>query len=241
MSGRKTGQTGGPIGPDPTTAGYEVGYGKPPTSTRFKPGRSGNPKGRPKGARNRPAVTSPIVERMKEIVLEEAYRTITINDADRQVSVPMVQAIMRSLAVNAAKGNPRAQRLFTELLRTTERENARLNAEWFDTALTYKIAWDRELQRRKALGITGPDPLPHPDNVIIDMDAGTAYIRGPRTREEKAELEMWQTRRVALTGELARLTASLKKSSGEDRDKLLDEIAEVEEVLELLGKLLDVD
>lgn len=29
---------------------YDVGYGKPPEATRFKPGISGNPKGRPKGA-----------------------------------------------------------------------------------------------------------------------------------------------------------------------------------------------
>ena len=28
---------------------YAVGYGKPPQHSRFKPGRSGNPKGRPKG------------------------------------------------------------------------------------------------------------------------------------------------------------------------------------------------
>ena len=28
---------------------YTVGYGKPPKHTRFPKGRSGNPKGRPKG------------------------------------------------------------------------------------------------------------------------------------------------------------------------------------------------
>ena len=31
---------------------YEVGYKKPPIHTRFKPGVSGNPKGRPKGTKN---------------------------------------------------------------------------------------------------------------------------------------------------------------------------------------------
>ena len=32
--------------------GYEVGYGKPPTHSRFRPGQSGNPAGRRKGVRN---------------------------------------------------------------------------------------------------------------------------------------------------------------------------------------------
>ena len=31
---------------------YDVGYGKPPVHSRFKPGQSGNSKGRPKGVRN---------------------------------------------------------------------------------------------------------------------------------------------------------------------------------------------
>ena len=31
---------------------YVVGKGRPPTGTRWKPGQSGNPKGRPKGVKN---------------------------------------------------------------------------------------------------------------------------------------------------------------------------------------------
>lgn len=38
----------------PAKAGYEVGYAKPPTEHRFRKGASGNPSGRPKGAKNKP-------------------------------------------------------------------------------------------------------------------------------------------------------------------------------------------
>ena len=50
---------------------YEVGYGKPPHHTRFRPGASGNPKGRPKGVNNlatdiKNALASKITVRLEE-------------------------------------------------------------------------------------------------------------------------------------------------------------------------------
>ena len=165
----------------PDTTEYEVGYGKPPVSTRFKPGESGNRRGRPKGAKNRvPALNE---ERLKNIILEEAYRAIRINDGDKQIKVPMAQAIVRAIAVNAVKGQQRAQRLFTEMLTTTERENRALHNEFLDAAMTYKIEWERELERRRQLGITDlPEPLPHPDHVVLDMQTGTKEGFRGRTR-----------------------------------------------------------
>lgn len=217
----------------PDTTEYEVGYGKPPVDTRFKPGESGNRRGRPKGAKNRvPALNE---ERLKSIILEEAYRAIRINDGDKQIKVPMAQAIVRAIAVNAVKGQQRAQRLFTEMLTTTERENRALHDEFLDAAMTYKIEWERELERREALGITDlPDPLPHPDHVVIDFHAGTVRITGPKTKEEKRLYDMIKGRRKDFEEELAELEELAKDPNYEFRDYVLADLEHTRKVLRII-------
>ena len=85
-------------------APYEVGYGRPPKATRFKPGKSGNPGGRPEGLRaSKSRIADVVVEKMKALVLEEAYRPIQIRDGDQLVELPVMQAVLRSEALQAAK------------------------------------------------------------------------------------------------------------------------------------------
>jgi Family of unknown function (DUF5681) len=48
-------------------------------------------------------------DRIKSLAIEEAYRPITIREGDRIERVPVVQAILRKVAVAAANGNTRAQ------------------------------------------------------------------------------------------------------------------------------------
>lgn len=116
------------------------------------------------------------------IVLDEAYRGIAMRDGDRRVTLPMAQAVIRALAVKAAKGDHRSQRRFAELLASVESARKILNDRWLETAIEYKVEWERELRRRERLGITDlPGPLPHPDHVKIDLDEGTARIVGPGT------------------------------------------------------------
>ena len=221
----------------PARAGYEVGYGKPPEATRFKPGVSGNPKGRPKGTKNRrPALHE---ERLKDIILDEAYRTIRVRDGEKSVTVPVARAVVRSLAVNAAKGQHRAQQLFSQLLAATEMANKRLHDEWLDTAITYKVEWERELERRRAFGIIAPDPIPHPDDIEIDMRTGAVVIRGPMTKKEKAELDMWRARKTEYEAELAECRQELADNPEHPQRHLIeDEIAHAEKILQLIRRVI---
>ena len=147
--------------------------------------------------------------------------------------------MIRSLAVNAARGNARAQRLFTEMLWSTERENKELADTWLETAMTYKIEWERELDRRARLGITDlPPPLPHPDHIIIDMNAGTARVIGPMTREQKATYDQLLERKAEAEVEAEELTAILAtEKDPRMRAFIEDDLAHTRKILEMFDRM----
>jgi hypothetical protein len=221
----------------PEQKSYDVGYGKPPKHSRFKPGQSGNPSGRPKGSRNKlPELNE---ERLKDIILLEAYRTITVNDGDRRVTLPMAQAIMRTLALNAAKGNQRALNLFTEMLSTTERENKRLHDEWLQTAISYKVDWEHELERRKITGETGPEPLPHPDDIVINMQTGLVEVKGPFTKEEKVVWDRWREMKEECDEEISHYQDLLEQNPDDPcKQVYLDEIAHHKRLRSIFCRLI---
>jgi hypothetical protein len=84
---------------------YAIGYRRPPEATKFKPGRSGNPKGRPKGIRPIGAVLYDIFHRPAPV---------TENGAKRRV--PILEVILRRLANDAMRGDPKAIQLSFSLL-----------------------------------------------------------------------------------------------------------------------------
>ena len=78
--------------------GGEVGYGKPPRQHQFRPGQSGNPKGRPKGSRNESTILRQILE-----------HKISVRGQDGRVrKISVMEGIHRKVADDALKGNIKA-------------------------------------------------------------------------------------------------------------------------------------
>jgi uncharacterized protein DUF5681 len=75
----------------------KVGYGRPPKRHRFRPGQSGNPGGRPKGART---LQSDLVAELRELVL--------VRENGRKRKLTKQRAVVRALVDAALKGDVRA-------------------------------------------------------------------------------------------------------------------------------------
>jgi hypothetical protein len=167
--------------------------------------------------------------------MEEAYRTIKVSEGNRQISIPIAKAVIRALAANAARGQLRSQQAFTKLLSETERTQKNLMNRLFDASLDYKLKWDEELERRKKLGITGPAPLPHPDDVHLNFRTSEVTFVGPLTKEGKVQWDRLHDLLEKADRELETMTAQLKKTrSRTDRSSLEHEIFELGRARELL-------
>jgi hypothetical protein len=60
---------------------YVVGYGRPPRNTQFKPGQSGNPKGRPKGRANFRSMLERRLYQTTKVRVDGDVRNITVLEA----------------------------------------------------------------------------------------------------------------------------------------------------------------
>jgi hypothetical protein len=83
----------------------KVGYGRPPRHTRFKPGQSGNPRGRPKAARG-----------LKTNLETELGARMTIQINGEPVTASKLELALKTLTTRAAAGDLKAIRAVLDLI-----------------------------------------------------------------------------------------------------------------------------
>lgn len=98
----------------------KVGYGNPPVEHRFKPGRSGNPSGRPK--RSKPVEETGLSTRLAA-ALNQTVR-VKINGEVREMA--QADLLIYRLLARANDGCPRAMDKVINLLKTAEERASRV-------------------------------------------------------------------------------------------------------------------
>ena len=88
---------------------FPIGYKKPPRQTQFKPGQSGNPKGRPKEF---PSFSAALSKHVRKKV------TVTMGDKARQMQ--MLDAIAMKHVSKAANGDPKSTAIVLKSLEPME-------------------------------------------------------------------------------------------------------------------------
>jgi hypothetical protein len=81
-----------------------IRYGEPPKATQFKPGQSGNPRGRPKGSRTISAILREVIG--QKIAVTEGGKTRRLQALE----------VMRRLVNEAMRSDPKAIKLLLSLV-----------------------------------------------------------------------------------------------------------------------------
>ncbi|MGE0674230.1 MAG: DUF5681 domain-containing protein [Methylibium sp.] len=99
---------------DPCALPYEVGYGKPPTDTQFKKGRSGNPQGRPAGRR-------PAGQDLASLLDAALNATVIVNEGGKRRRRSKKNVALQQLANKAAGGDHKSLAMVIKQLQALER------------------------------------------------------------------------------------------------------------------------
>lgn len=196
---------------------YDVGYGKPPAKHRFQKGQSGNPQGRPRKVRARRVKFDPAGSSTEDLILQEAYRAVTVREGDKSIELPALQAAMRTLNISAIKGSRLSQRDLVKLVREVEDRKHQTQSEAISTVLQYKSVWQEQFEYCRLKGRARPQPIPHPDDINIDMQTGEIRVEGPVDEHGKVRFDALLKRRAEAQTEVTYYAGLLRREKDPSR------------------------
>ena len=215
--------------------GYEVGYGKPPESNRFKKGQSGNPSGRRKGSKNKFENNSSL----NSVILAEANRPLKIYKDNKQITTNTTGVIFRSVVVAAAKGEFKSQKLYFEMQEKAEEKEQKKYEEFLSKIIDYKMLCEKKIEYCKRFNLPIPEFIPDPDDIHIDLRTGEVFIYGALTKEEKVQIDWRCSEKEKCKETIVSLETELSNNPDSKRKRaILKEIKHQEVKINIFNKRL---
>ena len=87
------------------SADDKVGYRRPPKHSQFKPGRSGNPRGRPRRS-----------DTLKDIIENELFKIVSVKENGRPIKTQMAALLVKAQLHKAVGGDTKAFALIMQLV-----------------------------------------------------------------------------------------------------------------------------
>lgn len=162
---------------------YTVGRGKPPREHCFRPGFSGNLRGRPK--KSDKSSRHPLEQAAENIFLREAHREVTLNDGGKSVTMTALEAATRAHFNKAIRGNAHAQKSCIQIAQAIERKETEQHAKLWEQAIVRKAELEVERQHWVASGRDEAAMLFHPEDIQICSQTGDVTTYLALTEEER--------------------------------------------------------
>ena len=84
----------------------------------------------------------------------------------------------------------------------------------------------------------GGEPIPHPDDIVINMSTGSVRVKGPMTKEDKVRWDQLRTLKVSIKTDIEELRCLLAEQPTE-REQIEAEIQHSERVLKTISAVIE--
>ena len=188
-------------------------YRNPPAEHRFKPGVSGNRRGRPK---KKPTLSfdsskGGLLDRNFEVLLDVVSRPIFIREGDKTEKVSGLEALYRSMLRNAAQGDAATGRILLQLIEKAESRRAEFQQQILAAAMQHVETWNDVFWEREQKGLPAPEVYPHPAHVEVVLTTGNVIFHGPVTKADAMAVKGAEEVAIGQMGRLIEVDLALEK------------------------------
>lgn len=128
-------------------------------------------------------------------------RLVSIREGETIEKTSLMRAATRAIGLKAAKGDVKAYAAVIAKRAAIEKRRRAELEEMLRTVSEYKEQATIELMRRKRERRSGPEIIPHPDDIDVDPKTGSVVFNGPITPDQKMAQDLLVSRWPAVERE----------------------------------------